>query len=313
MQQEVCLSSNKQTTHPGFFKTREKTEDWLDSMRIKNYTINDDLSVDGDLSVDIDSRNLDYIPVQFRLVCGRFDCSNNNLTSLEGCPTEVGLDFFCYKNNLISLEHCPKEVGRFFSCSFNNLTSLEYCPNKAFDYFSCNNNNLTSLKGCPVELDGSFNCSYNNLTSLEHCPTKVDGSFDCSHNNLTSFKGCPKEIGDVLFCNNNNLTSLEHCPTKVGGGGFYCFYNMIVTEMSKDYYTGDDNPSWETDDPELISSRFFDRFEGLDIDTKMRALADLKKLEPEFYNSEAFQVYNPDSMLGRIKRSREVTGGLFEL
>ena len=242
------MISKKQDIHPGFLKTRKETEDWLDMMEIDEYLIQDDLTINVSCGVLLSGKNLDYIPVQFRVVSGYFDCSYNSLISLKGCPTKVGNDFSCFNNNLTSLEHCTTKVG------------------------------------------GSFDCSHNKLISLEHCLTKVDGNF---------------------YCENNNLTSLEHGPTKVDGS-FNCSENIIVSEIPKGYF-GEDNPSWETDDPELISIRFFDTFEGLDGDTKVDVLATLKKLEPEFYNSEAFQVYNPDSMIKRIQRSREVTGGLFEL
>ena len=179
------MKSNKQYTHPGFLKTREETESWLESMGIENYTINDGLIVNVSGGVWIIDQNLDYIPVQFGL---------------------------------------------------------------------------------------------------------VDNGF---------------------YCFNNNLTSLEHCPTKVNGY-FYCSNNMIVSEIPKGY-NGQTNLSCETNNLELISSRSFDKFEELDSETKIRVLNDLRKLEPEFYNSAAFQVYNPDSILKRIKRSIEVTGGLFEL
>ena len=241
-------TSGQESGHPGFLKTREETEDWLNSMGIKKYTIKDDLTVDVSDGVWIENKNLDYIPIQFGLVGGYFYCSSNNLTSLKGCPTEVSGGFYCHNNNLTSLEYCPTKLGV------------------------------------------SFFCHNNNLTSLEHCPAKVSGSFSCS---------------------NNNLTSLEHGPTEVSEY-FYCENNIIVSEIPRLYF-GENNPSWGTDDPELITSRFFDKIDVLDSDTKIDVLATLKKLEPEFYNSEAFQVYNPDSILNRIKRSIEVTGGLFEL
>ena len=283
-------TSGGESGHPGFLKTREETKDWLDSMKIKNYTINDDLTVDVSGYVWLNEKNLDYIPVQFGVVDGYFDCTNNNLTSLKGCPTEVAGIFYCHNNNLTSLEHCPTEVNGHFYCHNNNLTSLEHCPTKVNGSFYCFNNNLTSLEHGPTEVGGTFYCSSNNLISLEHCPIKVGGDF---------------------YCENNNLASLEYCPTKVGRG-FFCSNNIIVSEIPKSY-KGEDNPSWETDDPELILSRFFDKLEVLDSDTKIRVLTDLKKLEPEFYNSVPFQAYKPDSMLGRIQRSREATGGLFEL
>ena len=273
-----------------FIKEFDKTESWLDSMGIENYTINDELIVNVSGSVWLSDKDLDYIPVQFGVVNGDFNCSKNNLTSLEGCPTKVGGIFSCLDNNLTSLKGCPTKVGGTFACFNNNLTSLERCPTKVGGYFNCYNNKLTSLEHCPTKVGGSFDCSHNNLTSLEHCPTKVYKSFDCSH---------------------NNLISLEHCPIEVGGYS-NCENNIIISEIPKGYF-GKDNPSWKTDDLELISSRFFDKLEVLDSDTKIRVLTDLKKLEPEFYNSVPFQAYKPDSMLGCIQRSREATGGLFEL
>ena len=35
------------------------------------------------------------------MVGGYFDCSNNQLTSLEGAPQKVGEDFNCYENDIV--------------------------------------------------------------------------------------------------------------------------------------------------------------------------------------------------------------------
>ena len=48
-----------------------------------------------------------------------FDCSYNNLTSLEGSPSSVGGSFICGGNNLTSLEGAPKSVGLDFYCTDN--------------------------------------------------------------------------------------------------------------------------------------------------------------------------------------------------
>jgi len=37
---------------------------------------------------------------------------------------EVGGDFSCYDNQLTSLEGAPSQVGGYFACSYNKLTSL---------------------------------------------------------------------------------------------------------------------------------------------------------------------------------------------
>jgi hypothetical protein len=140
---------------------RARIKRWLDEMAIENYTINDDLSVDVDGYVDIDSKNLISIPINFRNVSGIFWCGHNQLTSLKGCPKIVGGDFYCDDNQLTSLKGCPKKVEGAFWCSYNLLDSLEGCPKIVPKDFFCNDNQLTSLKGCPKSVGGSLWCDYN--------------------------------------------------------------------------------------------------------------------------------------------------------
>jgi len=116
---------------------------WLDSFNIKNYTINDDLMIDVKGTVNLDYQSLTCFPsfIKFNEVSGDFYCSNNQLTSLEGCPTKVGKNFYCHNNQLISLKGCPRTVGYDFYCYDNKLTSLEGCPTTVGGYFSCRYNN----------------------------------------------------------------------------------------------------------------------------------------------------------------------------
>ena len=85
------------------------------------------------------------LPVNFGNVTGSFSCSNNQLTSLEGCPQSVGGSFSCEHNQLTSLQGCPQSVGGSFYCSYNQLTSLEGCPQSVGGYFFCYYNQLTNL------------------------------------------------------------------------------------------------------------------------------------------------------------------------
>ena len=73
---------------------------WLDTMDVKNYTINPDWTIDVKGNVDLDYKNLTEFPdyIKFNHVSGYFSCSNNQLTSLKGGPTSVGDSFWC-KNN----------------------------------------------------------------------------------------------------------------------------------------------------------------------------------------------------------------------
>jgi hypothetical protein len=51
---------------------------------IKNYTINEDMSIDVDGDVRIDGEKLTKLPLKFNKVGGHFHCFDNQLTTLEG-------------------------------------------------------------------------------------------------------------------------------------------------------------------------------------------------------------------------------------
>ena len=80
---------------------RQQIVDWLDSMGVKNYIINDNLTIDTKSHVDISHKNLTHFPkfIKFKHVYGFFSCNNNYLTSLEGCPSSVGDSFYCNNNS----------------------------------------------------------------------------------------------------------------------------------------------------------------------------------------------------------------------
>ena len=127
---------------------REMIERWMKeyskiNYAFKNYTINDDFTIDVDGSVDLRDKKLKEFPeyIQFGVVTGLFSCYKNQLTSLRGVPKEVRGYFDCSFNKLTSLEGVPKEVGGF-DCSFNKLTSLEGAPEKVGGDFYCNDNSI---------------------------------------------------------------------------------------------------------------------------------------------------------------------------
>lgn len=142
----------------------------------------------------------------FRINNNDIVCSYNQLTSLEGAPSEVGGIFNCSDNKLTSLNGAPSEVGGNFRCSDNQLTSLEHAPSEVGGDFYCYNNKLTSLEGSPAEVKGDFDCANNQLTSFEGAPAKVGGYFDCKDNQLTSLKGAPSKVGGYFYCSGNKLT-----------------------------------------------------------------------------------------------------------
>lgn len=106
--------------------------------------------------------------IDFGVINGDFDCSNLELISLEGAPTEVEGSFYCYNNLITSLKGAPQIVRGSFLCYRDELTSLEGAPQEVGGNFNCAKNKLTSLEGAPQKVGGNFWCNYNpNLHSLE--------------------------------------------------------------------------------------------------------------------------------------------------
>ena len=158
---------------------------------IKNYIINEEGSIDVDGNVDLYKKKLKVLPLKFRKVSGDFECRDNQLISLVGCPQSVGGDFYCIYNQLISLEGAPQSIGGDFYCSSNQLISLE---------------------GAPQRVGGDFECGSNKLTTLEGAPQRVGGDFSCSSNQLTTLEGAPKRVGDAFWCYSNNLKNIDYLP-----------------------------------------------------------------------------------------------------
>ena len=162
-------------------KEKNHIDSICNKLDITDYTINNDGSIDVDGNVDLYSRDLTELPLIFNKVSRHFDCSDNQLTTLKGCP---------------------KKIGGNFDCSYNKLTSLEYLSSSIIKGdINVSKNKLTNLIGSPRHAT-DFECQHNFLTSLEGCPSHVD-SLDCSNNDITTFLYFPDTINRLYFMNNS--------------------------------------------------------------------------------------------------------------
>ena len=107
---------------------------------IENYTIKDGLvNVDGGVILydcpiqqvaryggrNLRKRKLTKLPLKFGEVSGNFDCSYNQLTSLEGAPEVVEKNFYCSLINSPSIT-----LGSFFSDFENKYNKYKTEYNK---------------------------------------------------------------------------------------------------------------------------------------------------------------------------------------
>lgn len=170
------IFESQKTKHPGFPETEEEIHRLCKKYNITGYTINDDLSIDVRLHVELDEWALKYLPLNFNYVGADFSCLYNGLMSLKGSPNKVGGGFYCYYNKLTSLEGAPVEVGGHFDCGDNELESLEHCPKIIGGSIGVYSNKIDSLKGCPDIINYWIDCSGNNLMSLDYLPRGIDYS-----------------------------------------------------------------------------------------------------------------------------------------
>jgi hypothetical protein len=152
------------------FESNTEIDEICKKYKIVNYTVNgnNSVDVDGDVYLWVWDKKLTSIPLNFNIVNGCFNCDDNHLTSLKGCPVRVGGWFSCYDNELTSLQYSPQfmENGKF-SCNYNKIESLQYCTKLIRGYFYCYGNKLTSLQYHPT-VYGKFFCHSNQINTFEN-------------------------------------------------------------------------------------------------------------------------------------------------
>jgi hypothetical protein len=124
---------------------------------IRNYTINDDYSIDVDDNVDLSSKGLEKIPLKFNKVTGYFNCMANSLTNLENAPKWVDRNFMCqhqYNGSFTSLKGAPEHVGFRFDCH--------------------NNPNLISLEGLPSFIGATLEMNHTGIYSFDYFHESID-------------------------------------------------------------------------------------------------------------------------------------------
>jgi hypothetical protein len=124
------------------------------------------VNITGDIYLK-DTLHVTQLPVQFGVVTGLFDCSQNKLELLKGAPHHVEGSFWCNHNSLNSLHHAPRHVGYDFMCHHNSeLTSLHGAPDHVGGNFYCSQNPLTNLEGSPRTLEGTYVVTYHDQMPL---------------------------------------------------------------------------------------------------------------------------------------------------
>jgi hypothetical protein len=105
--------------------TKDKIENWLYLHKIKNFIIQDDLTVNVNGDVNLKDCHLSILPIQFGIVLGSFNISDNYLKTLKGSPIEVGEDFSFDSNKIKSFKYAPQKVGKLIYAVDNPIYKIK--------------------------------------------------------------------------------------------------------------------------------------------------------------------------------------------
>jgi hypothetical protein len=124
---------------------------WL----VLDYTVNIDQSIDvqSDVKFPEFASFLTELPLKFNKVSGDFDCSAlQNLTTLKGCPSEVGGTFNCSYTAIASLKHAPKRAAKLiFDNTIGSLSVDWNCDYKQVHMLVRDSNPVAGLPSVLLE------------------------------------------------------------------------------------------------------------------------------------------------------------------
>ena len=124
--------------------------------------------------VSIDGKNYDVFKLPNKLtVRYGMDLHDMNLEKLPDLRQwEIYGDFNCSDNQLTNLEGMPKQIHGNFDARNNELTSLKGAPEKVDGDFDCRNNkSLTNIDDKPAQIGGNF--MHDNLASRQKNKTEI--------------------------------------------------------------------------------------------------------------------------------------------
>lgn len=160
----------------------------------------------AELSKDLDSSSYTWREGDGRLTAIQWnDMHLQGRLSLRGLTELIRFD--CSGNQLKSLDLKENGALTYLNCSYNQLSALELSENTALVALSCNDNQLTELKvDRNVRLIDLF-CMGNQLTSLDVGLNKELTWLFCSGNRITSLdvSNCDREI--KVYCDREIVIS----------------------------------------------------------------------------------------------------------
>ena len=138
-----------------------------------------------------------------------FDCSYNNLVSLDvGGNTTLEI-LNCSRNQLKNLDVSGNTTLEILDCSWNQLKNVDVSENCALLTLNCAKNQLSELDVGENTKLAYLNCYKNKLTCLDVGKNIALKELKCGYNRLQSLDVSKNILLKELWCQNNKLTSLD--------------------------------------------------------------------------------------------------------
>lgn len=158
----------------------------------------------------------------------KFNCSNNQIVTLNLTSINTLLDLFCSNNSLTTLSVNGLSNLQNLYCSLNDLNTLDVSTNINLRNLDVKNNTIVALNTTNLTLLEYLDCSSNQLTNLNVSTNVNLKNFFCSFNALTSLNVSTLPLLEMLYLNHNQITNLQFGANTLLFE-LYCFNNNLTS------------------------------------------------------------------------------------
>jgi Secretion system C-terminal sorting domain len=202
----------------------------------QQYTAIPDLNFETKLiALGIDSGVIDHQVLTSKInTLMILDVSNNNIADLTGIEAFIALKKFdCSFNEVTTLNVTKNTALTDFRCANNQLTNLDVFKNVALTDLRCDYNQLTNLDVSQNTALTNLYCHINKLTALDVSKNTALTTLSCTNNQISILDVSKNIALSILYCDNNKLTALD-LSNNIFLSTFYCNTNKLVTlDVSK--------------------------------------------------------------------------------
>ena len=272
---------------------------------IKNYTINEDGSIDVNDNVALQFTNLNgKLPIKFNMVQGYFRAISCNLTTLEGFPEYVGGELDFSKNEIKSFEYTPKHVNGNYICDGNKISEIdEFIKDvKINGTFFAKDNLIENLNHNLPDAKDGLELSHNLITSLKGLNTDIRHShLNLSYNKIEIIDLMPNCFKYYLDVSNNPLMVIRRCISLrsmnivMSKTPFQNFNNLIISCLR---YTKSVDPDTLSSGGTLIESF---RYKIIKKSSDGEYLFDLERFNLFINEQGGEEISEDDTKLNKIK------------